>query len=272
MNIQNTVALGREEKKSHANPMLRKLSEVKASDKEVSTYAGIFNKFAYFMLMTIVGIALALVFQKIGFLGIEAGTHEFIINQYSAIGLLASAVMFLVFPLLAFIIRKTIPVAGALYSVSIGYLLGFVMTLGSEMNGYILLATIVTFSLVFVMGFLYIKGKIRVTEKFRLIIMTVFTTMVISGSALLISYFIPGLRDSVLMLRSNPVISIAASVGGVIIASLFLLIDFETIRETVENRLPKEYEWFAAFSVFFTVVWLYLKVLDLIIKIKDANI
>lgn len=272
MNIQNTIPLRREEKAPSMNPMIRRITEAKGAGREVSTYSGIFGKFAYFMVMLIVGIAMAMIFKGAGGIGIEPVTREVYASAHAVLVALASAFMFLLFPLLAFIVRKTIPVAGALYSVSTGYLLGFILALETELSGYILLATVLTFSLVFAMAFLYFTGRVRVTNRFRTITTVMFTTMILSSLAMLISYFIPGLREGVLMLQSNPVISIAASVGGIIVAALFLLIDFETVTQTVEDRLPKEYEWYAAFGVFFTVVWVYLKVLDLIIKVKDARI
>ena len=61
------------------------------------------------------------------------------------------------------------------------------------------------------------------------------------------------------------------SVGGVILASLFLLVDFSQIQQTVENKLPKQYEWVAAFSLTFTIIWLYLEILNLLIKLKTND-
>ncbi|WP_301954544.1 Bax inhibitor-1/YccA family protein, partial [Ruminococcus sp.] len=57
----------------------------------------------------------------------------------------------------------------------------------------------------------------------------------------------------------------------IIIAALFLISDFQIIRETVENQRPKEYEWSVSFGLAFTVIWLYFKVLDLLIRIYDAK-
>ena len=39
----------------------------------------------------------------------------------------------------------------------------------------------------------------------------------------------------------------------------------------VNDKLPKKYEWMAAFALSFTVIWLYLKVLDLIMTIAGNN-
>lgn len=271
MNILNTRTLNSSEEKAlFLNPMIKKLSKVDKASAEASTYAGIFAKFVYFLLMIVAGIALALIFKGAGGISVEAVTDELLVSRYAVIAVLASAVIFLVFPLLAFIFRKTIPFFGALYCVSIGYLFGFILALEPSFNGYMLLALTLTVSVVTAMGILYFRGRIRVTDKFRAVTSTLFASLVLSASALAVCLFIPSLRGSVQTLIDNPIVSVASSVGGIIIASLFLLIDFDAIHKTVQDKLPREYEWFAAFSVVFTVIWLYLKVLDLVSKIQST--
>ena len=62
-----------------------------------------------------------------------------------------------------------------------------------------------------------------------------------------------------------------SSVIFIIIAALFLIFDFDTIDHVVKDKLPKKYEWQAAFGLAFTVIRLYLKVLDIIITIAGRN-
>lgn len=269
--MQNTLQQPREEKKLFLNPLFKKLTSIKGASENVSTYGGVFGKFVYFMLMIIVGIGAALVLNKIDAFGVVPVTGELYAEKYVVISLLASFVVFALFPLLAFIIRKTIPVIGALYCVGTGFLLGFMMVLDEQIRGYMMLALALTFSIVTVMGLMYFKGYIHVTNKFRAVTATLFTTMITSSLILVICSFIPALKEGVAVIQNNLLLSIAISVGGIIVATLFLLIDFDTIKKTVDNRLPKEYEWFAAFGFLFTIVWLYFKVLDLVFKIKDAT-
>ena len=72
-------------------------------------------------------------------------------------------------------------------------------------------------------------------------------------------------------LMDNAVINIGASVLMVIIASLFLLVDFDTIKHAVDDELPKKYEWYAAFGLAFSVIWLFFKILELLGKAKGNN-
>lgn len=276
MNMQNTLPRNDihrtgNEQKTFLNPMINKLTSIKERSEEVSTYGGILTKFGYFLLMIFVGIALAVIFHQTGVITVNPATDELFVEKFAIIGILVSVGVFLIFPFIAFLIRKTIPVTGALYCVATGYLLGFCMVLDTGLCGTMMLAMALTFSIVAVMGILYFKGIIRITQKFRAVVITLFSTMLTASFLMFICSFIPMLREGIMALQNNLYLSLAAAVGGVVIATLFLLIDFETIRQTVEDRLPREYEWFAAFGFMFTVVWLYLKVLQLVIKLKDMN-
>ena len=49
------------------------------------------------------------------------------------------------------------------------------------------------------------------------------------------------------------------------IATLYLFFDLEQIRQTVEGNYPKEYEWMASFGISFTLIWLYVEILRLVV-------
>ena len=58
---------------------------------------------------------------------------------------------------------------------------------------------------------------------------------------------------------------------GILLASLFLVSDFSMIDSCVKEGYPKEYEWSAAFGLVFTVLWLYLRILELIIRLTGDS-
>ena len=125
--------------------------------------------------------------------------------------------------------------------------------------------------LVAVMAILYATGVIRVTKKFKMVMLTLFITVISVSLFTFIGSLIPFTQPMVAALRQNFVLSIVFGVIFIIIAALFLICDFNTIDHVVNDRLPKKYEWQAAFGLSFTVLWLYLKVLDLIITIAGHN-
>ena len=79
------------------------------------------------------------------------------------------------------------------------------------------------------------------------------------------------LAGALSFLRESPVFSIGLSVVYIVIACAFLLVDFDTIERSVENRLPKKYEWTAAFGLAYTIIYLFLKILNLLCKLTQKN-
>ena len=77
---------------------------------------------------------------------------------------------------------------------------------------------------------------------------------------------IPALRPFVQAMAQHPGLSIALDVIGLVIAALFLISDFAMIDSCVKDGYPKSYEWDAAFGLTFTVIWIYLKILDLLMQ------
>ena len=62
--------------------------------------------------------------------------------------------------------------------------------------------------------------------------------------------------------------SIGFSLLVVIIASLNLVLDFDFIEQGAEQGAPKYMEWYAAFGLMITLVWLYIEILHLLAKLR----
>ena len=254
------------------NPMIRKIAKIEETSTEHATYASIGNKCAFFMAMVLLGVVLLLGLQTINpdTVAMDDGS----VITISTVALLAAlpfGLFFLIMPFIAMLIKKTIPVTGTLYCVSVGYCVALMAQLFAEYRDAISLALVITVAIVGVMAQVYAKGWIKVDDKFRSIMRILFFTSIASGILMLIAYFVPQLNGIVMFIAENPLLSIGGSVVYVVIASLFLLVDFDTIQTAVENQLPRKYEWIAAFGLAFSVIWLFLKVLDLILKLTGKN-
>ncbi|WP_405340885.1 Bax inhibitor-1/YccA family protein [Ruminococcus sp.] len=256
-----------------SNPVMHRLDKVNEfSETDSATYGGIAAKTVYFLLFSVVGIAVERVLSQMLSTGqtFDLNIKGFHVSLYmgEVIALFASVILAIVFQLLAFFAKPTTPVTGALYCVTQGYMISF--TVFKVLHGFEylgLLALAITMTIVLVMAILYATGLIRVTKKFRMVMMTLFITVIAVSLLMLVGSFIPATSEMVMQIRNNFAVSIGFSVVFIIIASLFLICDFATIDHVVQDRLPKKYEWQAAFGLSFTVLWLYLKVLDLIMTI-----
>ena len=260
-----------------SNPVMRRLDKVNEyADDNAATFGGITGKTIYFLLFSVVGIFLQLILAKTlaGGQLVNFNIKGFEVSLYmdEIFALLGATILAIIFQLLAFFARGTTPVTGALYCVTQGYFISFLVfkvLRGFEYLGA--LALLITMLIVVVMAVLYSTGIIRVTKKFRMVMLTLFITVIAVSLFTFIGSFIPFTQPMIAALRQNFVLSIVFGVIFIIIAALFLICDFNTIDHVVNDRLPKKYEWQAAFGLSFTVLWLYLKVLDLIITIAGHN-
>jgi uncharacterized YccA/Bax inhibitor family protein len=128
-------------------------------------------------------------------------------------------------------------------------------------NGIIAQAVLGTLAAFVSMLGLYKVGAIRATPRFQrtLIIAVVgylaFGLMHFVGVAF-------GFWDSIY--RGGGLLAIALSAFGVVLASLFLVLDFDQIEQGIRNGAPEKFAWLAAFGLVVTLVWLYLEILRLI--------
>ena len=121
------------------------------------------------------------------------------------------------------------------------------------------------------MSWLYTSGRIRVNGKFRTVLFSLLIGSVVFGVFTLLGSLVPFTRPFVQGIFANPALAIGLDVLGIVLASLFLVSDFSMIDTCVKEGYAKEYEWTAAFGLVFTVIWLYLKILELIIRIAGNS-
>ncbi|CAN2176602.1 COG4760 Predicted membrane protein [Candidatus Nanopelagicaceae bacterium] len=105
----------------------------------------------------------------------------------------------------------------------------------------------------------YKSGKIRVTPKF---------TRILMGS--LIGYFVFGIFSIFVGFPSGGLGTLIA-VGGVVLASMFIVMDLDQIEKAVAAKVPAEESWRCAFGLMVTLVWLYLEVLRLISILRGRD-
>jgi uncharacterized YccA/Bax inhibitor family protein len=163
-------------------------------------------------------------------------------------------------PLLA---RFTAPV----YALLQGSVLGAISAVYNEAwNGIVVQAVSLTIGVFAVMLFLHATHLIRVTEKLRMgIIAATGAIALIYLANLVLSLFdaeIPFLHDT-------GAVGIAVSLAIVVVAAMNLLLDFDFVERGVAAGIDKRMEWFAAFGLVLTLVWLYLELLRLLSKLRN---
>jgi uncharacterized YccA/Bax inhibitor family protein len=183
-------------------------------------------------------------------------------------GLGAPILGFLV-ALVTIFVPRISPFTAPVYAVLEGLFLGAVSAFFNERyHGIVLEAAVLTAGTLGVMATLYATRWIVVTDKLRVGIIAatgaVFLAYLLSFILRLCGVNFPYLHDSGL-------ISIGFSVVVVVIAALNLVLDFDTIEQGARARAPKYMEWYAAFGLLVTLVWLYLEILRLLAKLRGRD-
>ena len=118
--------------------------------------------------------------------------------------------------------------------------------------------------------FAYKTKVIKTTENFKL---GVFAATGGIAIVYLISFIMSlfGTGMSIMSPENSSYMSIGFSLFVVIIASLNLVMDFDFIEEAAESGVPKYMEWYGAFGLLVTLVWLYLEILRLLAKLSGRD-
>lgn len=161
------------------------------------------------------------------------------------------------------------PYTAPFYAVFEGLFLGAISAFfDARYPGLPMMAVGLTFGVTFLMGALYVTGVIKVTGRLiGGIIAATGAVALLYLTSLLFSMF--GMPLS--FMHGSGLLSIGISVVVVVIAALNLVLDFHVIEENVEAESPKWMEWYGAFSLLVTLVWLYIELLHLLAKIQGRR-
>lgn len=162
--------------------------------------------------------------------------------------------------------KEWAPYTSPLYALLEGLALGGISSIFDQRYpGIAIHAVELTFATLAVMLLAYTSGMIRATEKFKIgVVAATGGIMVVYFVDLVLSLF--GL--SVPLLNEVGPLGMAISLFIVIIAALNLVLDFDFIETGVQAHAAKYMEWYGAFGMMVTLIWLYLEMLRLLAKVR----
>jgi uncharacterized YccA/Bax inhibitor family protein len=158
--------------------------------------------------------------------------------------------------------RITAPIYALLEGAFLGAISGIYNALYS---GIVLQAVSLTIGVFFVMLFLFATKIIEVTDKLRMMVVAATGAIVLVYVAnMILSLF----NASVPFLHDSSALGIGISLLIIGVAAFNLLLDFDFVTRAVAAGAPKKMEWYAAFGLLVTVVWLYLEILRLLARLQ----
>ncbi|MGA2621613.1 MAG: Bax inhibitor-1/YccA family protein [Thermoguttaceae bacterium] len=162
------------------------------------------------------------------------------------------------------------PFTAPLYALAEGLVLGGLSAMiESQYPGIAVQAVAMTFGTLACMLLAYRAGMIRATQRFKL-------GVIAATGAIFLVYMVSWLLSlfgvhAFALLNSNGLIGIGVSVLIVGIAALNLILDFDLIESGSQRGAPKYMEWYGAFALMVTLIWLYIEILRLLSKLRSRN-
>jgi uncharacterized YccA/Bax inhibitor family protein len=160
-------------------------------------------------------------------------------------------------------------VTAPVYALLEGLVLGGISSvLEARYPGIVIQAVGLTFGTLFGLLFAYKSGMIKATENFKLgvvaatggIALVYFATIILGLFGIRMPY-----------IHESGMIGIGFSLFVVIIAALNLVLDFDFIESGAAQGAPKFMEWYGAFGLMVTLIWLYIEILRLLSKMRSRR-
>jgi uncharacterized YccA/Bax inhibitor family protein len=210
------------------------------------------------------GIALAILIATASYTW-NLGVGDARVPAFTMVGLLGGLVLAMVTIFKKEWAGTTTPMYAALEGLALG---GISATFEARYPGLVSQAVFLTFGTLGALLLAYRSGLIRATENFKLGIFAA-----TGGIALvyLINFVMSFFGSGIPMIHSSGTVGIVFSVIVVGVAALNLVLDFDFIEQGAERGAPKYMEWYGAFGLLVTLVWLYLEILRLLSKLQERR-
>lgn len=230
------------------------------TDENAMTIKGTLNKFGFMLLML---MASAFYSWKEAD---NAGANVMPLILGGAIGGLVIAIV-LMFK------KEWAPFLAPLYALLEGLFIGAISSFFNQAYpGIVMQAVGLTFSVGIGMYFLYAMRIIRATEKFKSVLITATVGIALFYFAIMIlRMFSVNIDETMPFVNGGGMFGIGFSLIIVAIAALNLILDFDMIEQGAEMGAPKYMEWYGAFGLMVTFVWLYMEILRLLSKFSSRN-
>jgi uncharacterized YccA/Bax inhibitor family protein len=244
----------------NANPALndKTFAGFRAATAEAMTVNGTVGKTALLLLLALMGAGW--VWKMFFTTGNPAAVMPWMIG-----GLVGG----LVFAMVTIFKREWAGVTAPLYALLEGLFLGGVSAFfEARFPGIVIQSVGLTFGTLIALLAAYRSGIIRATENFKLGVAAatggIFVVYLVS---MVMGFF--GIRMP--FIHDSGIIGIGFSLFVVVVAALNLVLDFDFIEHGAERGAPKYMEWYAAFGLIVTLVWLYLEILRLLAKLQSRR-
>ena len=192
-------------------------------------------------------------------------------TSISPIIIIGGAIGGLIVAIITIFKKKWAPITVPIYALLEGCFLGGISYMYNTMyEGIVSNAIFLTIGILLSLLFAYKSGWIKPTENFKLgLVAATGGIFIVYLVNMVMSFF--GSQMGIMDINNSSMFSIGFSLFVVVIASLNLVLDFDFIEEGAEKGAPKYMEWYGAFGLLVTLIWLYLEILRLLAKLNSRR-
>lgn len=196
-------------------------------------------------------------------------------GDFGRFGPIGGAILGLILGLVIPFAPKAAPILAPIYAVCQGvFLAGLSFFIANRymggQTGIIFQAVGLTFGILFAMALAFSMGLVRIGGTFARVLMVGMGGLLAYSVAIIVCNGILGMSIPNLYSSASP-LGIGFTVICLIMASLFLVLDFQFIEEGATAGAPKYMEWVGAFGLLATLVWLYIEALRLLAKLRSSE-
>lgn len=251
------------------NPALRKglESSQMLDNDQVCTKFGIFGK-------TIILILIAIFTGMIATVLLHRGILKDSDEALGALVILTiiSAILSLVSGIVACLSVRLCKIFSVIYAAAEGVLLGTVTAFADlAYPGIGITALVITFGVTLGMGVLYFTGIVKASQKLKTFVLSVLIGVLVISLVALICNLFHVYIVSEFFFGETSIVAWALSILLVIVAALSLVFDFDYAACLVEEGADSKYEWTAAHGLLVGVIYLYIRILELLIRIAASR-
>jgi len=226
---------------------------------ETMTVRGTMNKFGFLMLMVMAGAAFA-------WQWFDAGKNPMPLMLGGALGGLVVALIITFKKEWSGYLAPAYAILEGLFVGAISAYFNFLFQ--EKYPGIITHAVLITFAVAASMYLLFTLRIIKVTDKLRSIIFVATASIAVFY---LLTWILSFFGIQFAFLTTGSTFGIIFSLAVIAIAALNLVLDFDMIEKGSEMGAPKYMEWYGAFGLLVTLVWLYLEILRLLAKMNSRK-
>ncbi len=199
------------------------------------------------------------------------GTGYLTFDVMNPILLISCAIGGFIIALITIFKKHWAPITVPIYAVLEGGLLGGVSYMYNNMyEGIVSNAVFLTIGILLALLMAYRSGLIKPSENFKLgIVAATGGIAIVYLINFVMSFFGSGL--GIMSIENASLMSVGFSLVVVVIAALNLILDFDFIEEGAEKGAPKYMEWYGAFGLLVSLIWLYLEILRLLAKLNSRK-